>query len=197
MDGEKGDDKIKGGAGNDRISGDIGNDQMEGEKGDDKLFGDDGNNILDGGKGNDILVGGKGINIMIGGPNADTFICDESDLLIDYDISEGDQIIGTCSLKFPAQKEKVVEEIPENNNINNIFPSATTTPQPEKFNTSQNFSHPQTSQLNSFGKMSSISDEELQKITPFPLRSANSNEFQPSSDTDSHSSSSITKSAIQ
>jgi RTX calcium-binding nonapeptide repeat (4 copies) len=197
LDGEEGNDKIKGGAGNDRISGDIGNDHIEGEKGDDKLFGGDGNNILDGGVGNDILVGGKGINIMIGGPDADILICDETDLLTDYDVSEGDQIMGTCSMKFPDQKEKVVEEIPKNKNKNNIFPLTTTRiTQSEKFNPSQNFSHPQTSQINS-ENIPSLSDKDLQKITPFPLPSVNVNDFQSSPDTDSHSSSFLPKSTIQ
>ena len=197
INGEEGNDKLKGGAGNDRISGDIGNDNIEGEKGDDKLFGGDGNNILDGGIGNDVLVGGKGINIMIGGPGADIFICDEIDLLSDYDITEGDQIIGNCSMKFPVQKEKVLEGIPENNNNDNIFPLATTTTtQPEKFNSSQNFTNANTSQINS-EDIPSVSDKDLQKITLFPLPSVNFNEFQSSlPDTDSHTSSSIPGSAI-
>ena len=199
INGEEGNDNLNGGAGNDRISGDIGNDKIKGEKGDDKLFGGDGNNILDGGIGNDILVGGEGINIMIGGPGADIFICDEKDLLTDYDVTEGDQIIGTCSMKFPVQKEKVLEEIPENNNNDNIFPLATTTittTQPEKFNSSQNFTNANTSQINS-EDISSVSDKDLQKITLFPLPSVNFNEFQSSlPDTDSHTSSSIPGSAI-
>lgn len=126
------------------------------------MFGGVGNNILDGGIGNDVLVGGEGINIMIGGPDSDIFICDEKYLLTDYDATEGDQIIGTCSMKFPAQKEKIIEKIPENNNNDNIFPLAatTTTTQPEKFNPSQNFTNAKTSQINS-ENMPSLSDEDL------------------------------------
>src|SRR5215211_5173843 len=118
--GEDGNDQIKEGDGNDRISGGIGNDKIEGEKGNDKLFGGEGHNLLDGGEGNDVILGGRGIDMMIGGRGTDTFICDQFDILIDFNRYEGDQIIGSCSVEYLVEEE---EEIHEDNN--NIFPLET------------------------------------------------------------------------
>ena len=118
--GEDGNDKIKGRTGSDRISGEIGDDEIEGETGDDKLFGAEGDDLLDGGDGNDVLLGGRGIDIMIGGFGSDAFICDQFDTLIDFDLYEGDEIIGPCSVEYVVEEEEKIEEIPEFNN--NIFP---------------------------------------------------------------------------
>jgi len=108
--GKDGNDKIKGGEGNDRISGGRGDDELEGENGNDLLFGGEGDDLLDGGEGNDVLEGGVGIDIMIGGPGNDTFICDQYDTIIDYNSTEGDSIIGSCSVQYEEEKQ-----IPDNN----------------------------------------------------------------------------------
>lgn len=121
--GGEGDDKIKGGTGNDILYGKDGNDMIKGDDGDDrisagsdydeleggtgndKIFGGDHDDLLDGGEGNDILDGGRGIDIMIGGLGNDTFICDPSDILIDFNSSEEDKIIGSCSVQSGDEKE--------------------------------------------------------------------------------------------
>src|SRR5215217_4070447 len=123
--GEDGNDQIKEGDGNDRISGGIGNDKIEGEKGNDKLFGEEGHNLLDGGEGNDVILGGRGIDMMIGGRGTDTFICDQFDILVDFNRYEGDQIIGSCSVEYLVEEEEEIGEIHEDNNNNNIFPLET------------------------------------------------------------------------
>lgn len=108
--GKDGNDEIKGGEGKDRISGGRGDDELEGEKGNDMLFGGEGDDLIGGGIGNDVLEGGKGIDIMIGGPGNDTFICDQYDTIIDYNSTEEDQIIGSCSVQYEEEKQ-----IPDNN----------------------------------------------------------------------------------
>ena len=110
--GKDGDDKIKGEDGNDRINGGRGDDELEGGKGTDRLFGGEGDNLLDGGEGDDVLVGGEGIDIMVGGLGNDTFLCDQSDILIDYNSTEGDQIIGSCSVQSGDKEEGPL--IPDN-----------------------------------------------------------------------------------
>jgi RTX calcium-binding nonapeptide repeat (4 copies) len=165
--GEDGNDKIKGGKGSDRISGGIGDDEIEGETGDDKLFGGEGYDLLDGGDGNDVLLGGRGIDIMIGGFGSDTFICDQFDSLIDFDLYEGDEIIGPCSVEYLVEEEEEIEEIPEFNN--NIFPL-----EAEEFERlppplqSPNFSHPPPSPppMNSFDMPSPLSEEDHQHMIP-------------------------------
>ncbi|HEX6294838.1 MAG TPA: calcium-binding protein, partial [Nitrososphaeraceae archaeon] len=152
--GEDGNDRIKGGEGSDRISGGIGNDEIEGESGDDKLFGGEGDDLLDGGDGNDVLLGGKGINIMIGGFGSDTFICNEFDRLIDFDVYK-DQIIGPCSVEYLVEQEEEEERetIPEYNN--NIFPLEVEESDERLFSSSQlyqkspNYSQPPPPPLNS------------------------------------------------
>src|SRR5215217_947057 len=58
---------------------------IEGTIIDDKIKGGDGNDTTDGGEGADELIGGLG---------ADTFICDQFDIIIDFNSNEGDKIIG-------------------------------------------------------------------------------------------------------
>jgi Ca2+-binding RTX toxin-like protein len=113
--GRGGNDKINGGNGDDTINGELGNDTLKGENGDDKLSGEGGNDLIDGGKGDDKLLGGKGddgilgdegndvlnggggVDIMAGGLGNDTFICDLFDTIIDFNLNEGDKIVGQCS----------------------------------------------------------------------------------------------------
>jgi len=80
--------------------------------------------LLNGGEGNDVLLGGRGIDMMIGGWGTDTFICDQFDILIDFNRYEGDQIIGSCSVEYLVEEEEEIGEIHEDNN-NNIFPLET------------------------------------------------------------------------
>ncbi|ORF04751.1 calcium-binding protein [Snodgrassella alvi] len=81
LNGDDGDNEIRGWYSKDIISGGKGNDTLYGEAGDDELYGDEGNDKLYGGYGNDILVGGDGddyleggygYDILIGGPGNDT-----------------------------------------------------------------------------------------------------------------------------
>ena len=104
--GKDGNDTIKGDEGDDRISAGSGYDELEGGTGNDKIFGGDEDDLLDGGEGNDILDGGRGIDIMIWGLGNDTFICDLSDILIDFNSLEEDKIIGSCSVQSGDEEEE-------------------------------------------------------------------------------------------
>ena len=115
LSGDYGNDEIKGGNGNDGIFGERGNDVVEGGKGDDKISGGQETDILDGEEGNDALVGGEGIDILVGGLGSDIFICDELDKIIDFSLSEEDQIKGTCSVQ--SMERKMVSDKDNNNNI--------------------------------------------------------------------------------
>jgi hypothetical protein len=54
-----------------------------------EIAGEEGNDELDGGPVNDMLTGSVG---------ADIFKCDQSDEILDFDSSEGDIKIGSCSV---------------------------------------------------------------------------------------------------
>jgi hypothetical protein len=97
INGKLGNDTLKGGNGNDKLSGEVGDDLLEGGKGDDTLLGGEGDEGILGNEGNDVLNGGEGIDIMAGGTGNDTFICDLFDTIIDFNLDEGDKIIGQCS----------------------------------------------------------------------------------------------------
>src|SRR5829696_7600486 len=112
--GGEGNDNIKGGKGDDIIYGELGNDTLQGGSGDDKLNGEDGNDLIEGGKGddiilgnegNDVLNGGEGVDIMAGGLGNDTFICDQFDTIIDFNLNEGDKIVGQCSTNDLAENK--------------------------------------------------------------------------------------------
>lgn len=94
-----GNDTIQGGFGDDKISGQEGNDIINGEKGDDMIFGGHGSDQLYGDIGNDALDGGEGNDIMIGGIGMDTFLCSHYDIVIDFNTTEQDQMIGSCKVK--------------------------------------------------------------------------------------------------
>jgi hypothetical protein len=126
--GKKGNDKINGGKNDDVINGELGNDTLKGGNGDDKISGEDGNDLMDGGKGDDVLLagkgdegilgnegndllnGGEGVDIMAGGTGNDTFICDLFDTIIDFNLNEGDQIIGQCSSLDQTQVERSYDD---------------------------------------------------------------------------------------
>jgi Ca2+-binding RTX toxin-like protein len=110
--GKEGNDKIDGGIGDDKISGQGGNDIIKGELGDDILFGGKGDDQVYGNLGNDSLDGGQGINIMAGGTGSDTFLCNQYDMVMDFNASEADQIIGSCK----GQSNEVIAI--SDNNIN-------------------------------------------------------------------------------
>lgn len=179
LDGKDGNDKIKGGGGSDRINGGIGNDQLEGEKGNDRIFGGEGKDLLDGGEGNDILLSGREADMMIGGFGSDTFICDQYDILVDFDHNEGDKIIGSCSiddLVEEKEEEKEANKIEEIHEENNIFPIESETSKSERMLQPLQSSSkllPQAESLNSFDK-SSLLSKDFQRISPPPIPSLNS-----------------------
>jgi len=122
--GKEGNDKINGGKNDDIINGESGNDTLKGENGDDKISGEIGIDLIEGGKGddtllagteddgilgnegNDVLNGGEGFDVMAGGTGNDTFVCDLFDRIIDFNLTEGDKIIGQCSSLDQTKLEK-------------------------------------------------------------------------------------------
>ena len=106
LNGELGNDTLKGGNGDDKLSGESGNDLMEGGKGDDTLIAGEGDEGMLGNEGNDVLNGGEGVDIMAGGLGNDTFICDLFDTILDFNLIEGDKIVGECSSLDQAEKIK-------------------------------------------------------------------------------------------
>jgi hypothetical protein len=115
LSGYYGNDEIKGGNGNDGIFGEGGNDIIEGGKGDDKISGGQETDLLNGEEGNDAIVGDEGIDILFGGLGSDIFVCDELDKIIDFNLSEEDQIKGTCTVE--STEKKVVSSNDNNKNI--------------------------------------------------------------------------------
>ena len=113
INGEFGNDTLKGGNGNDKISGESGNDLIDGGKGDDMLIGGEGDEGILGNEGNDILNGSEGVDIMAGGTGNDTFICDLFDTVIDFDIEDGDKIIGQCSSLDQTEFERFPNNTPQ------------------------------------------------------------------------------------
>lgn len=102
--GEDGDDKLYGNDGNDLLDGGRGNDSLYGMDGMDTLiggedadflFGGYGDDLLNGGTGNDTLDGDRGNDTLTGGDGADVFVYsngDGIDVILDFDVAEGDQI---------------------------------------------------------------------------------------------------------
>jgi hypothetical protein len=133
INGDMGNDTLKGGNGNDEISGEGGNDLMAGGKGDDTLLAGDGDEGILGNEGNDVLNGGEGVDIMAGGTGNDTFICDLFDTIIDFNLEEGDKIIGQCSsldqTEFERPSDNTLQE-----NLHLGSPSSTLSPQLPRFN---------------------------------------------------------------
>jgi hypothetical protein len=100
---------------------------------------------------------------------SDTFICDQFDTFIDFDLYERDAIIGPFSVEFLGEEEEEIEAIPEYDS--NIFPLET-----EEFerlhSQSLNFSHLlplPPPQLSNYFDMSSLSEEDHQMIFPSPI----------------------------
>jgi Ca2+-binding RTX toxin-like protein len=106
--GEDGNDNINGGIGQDKITGQAGNDVINGEKGDDIIFGGQGYDKIYGSLGNDALDGGEGKDLLIGGKGSDTFICNQYDIVMDYNANEKDQLVGSC--KVQAQEAIAVSD---------------------------------------------------------------------------------------
>jgi len=71
MEGQSGDDNLRGGAGGETIRGGAGRDYVDGFSGDDVLDGGDGNDVIYAGDGNDLVSGGAGVDYLEGGRGDD------------------------------------------------------------------------------------------------------------------------------
>jgi len=97
LQGDEDPDKLYGRNGNDIIQGGQGSDLIYGEMGDDILTGGLDDDMLSGDNGNDKLYGGEGDDVLQGGLGADYFDCgDGIDIVIDSNVSEGDDSAGNC-----------------------------------------------------------------------------------------------------
>ena len=95
--GDEDPDKLYGGNDNDIIQGGQGSDLIYGEMGEDILTGGLDDDMLSGDNGNDKLYGGEGDDVLQGGLSADYFDCgDGVDIVIDSNVSEGDDSAGNC-----------------------------------------------------------------------------------------------------
>jgi Ca2+-binding RTX toxin-like protein len=72
INGQAGNDTVFGGEGNDLIHGNEGADYLRGDDGVDTILGDAGNDDINGNKGNDLLNGGVGDDWVVGGQGDDT-----------------------------------------------------------------------------------------------------------------------------
>jgi hypothetical protein len=105
---------ISGDSGQDTIISGGGNDYLIGGADNDRLIANSGDDILDGGSGDDLLNGGDGNDTLIGGSGADQFLYisgNESDSLIDFSISDGDQLrLGSVSFANTASGNTLATE---------------------------------------------------------------------------------------
>jgi len=88
-----GNDSVTGGLGNDIIDAGNGSDSISGNQGNDLLWGGAGADHLMGGAGNDLLDGGAGIDRLTGGLGGDKFVFGFGDTILDFNRSQGDQIL--------------------------------------------------------------------------------------------------------
>ncbi|AOX00097.1 hypothetical protein BJP34_12155 [Moorena producens PAL-8-15-08-1] len=105
--GGTGNDILKGGRGDDLLWGGTGNDILKGGRGDDLLRGGTGNDILTGGRGDDLLRGGTGNDILTGGSGRDRFVLAAgagtdtiTDFTSDQDLIELSAGLGFAELKI-------------------------------------------------------------------------------------------------
>lgn len=93
--GNKEDDVIYGNKQNDDLFGGQGTDNMFGGQGEDNLYGNKGDDFLYGNRGYDVINGGLGNDLLHGGGHADKFVFSAgTDIVLDFDFSEGDRITG-------------------------------------------------------------------------------------------------------
>jgi Ca2+-binding RTX toxin-like protein len=101
-------DTLQGDNGNNVIRGGVGNDYINGDDSDGgtlvvnglRIYKTGGNDVLDGGYGSDVLEGGAGIDSLTGGPDRDTFVFKaagniwnpQTDYITDFSFRDGDQI---------------------------------------------------------------------------------------------------------
>ena len=79
IDGDAGNDTLRGGAGNDTLYGGTGDDTLKGNAGNDTLYGGTGNDTLEGNAGNDLLYGDAGNDTLEGGEGDDVYIFSKGD----------------------------------------------------------------------------------------------------------------------
>lgn len=111
INGQAGDDSLRGGGRNDLIVGGVGNDSLSGNSGDDQLNGGDGNDLLDSGIGEDTLIGGNGIDELLisnSEGSAKTFILTNTSLLISGSVgsvAETDKLSSIEKVRFSARSD--------------------------------------------------------------------------------------------
>ncbi len=105
-----GDDYINGSIGDDTIYGDAGNDVVYGGDGNDKIYGNDGNDYLEGSKGNDEIYGNDGNDVISGGRGDDYLRGNYGDDVV-YAGQGKDEVFGDDgSNKIFSQAEDTVQK---------------------------------------------------------------------------------------
>lgn len=101
-------DRLYGGEGNDIVDGWEGNDTLYGENGNDTLYGGEGFDWLYGGEGDDTLYGGEYTNYLFGGAGNDTYITDNSNIVIEYANEGKDTVKSSVSYTLGANLENLI-----------------------------------------------------------------------------------------
>lgn len=100
---------LYGGGGDDLVYGNFGSDVLFGDNGSDTLFGGQGDDTLYGGTGDDILNGNRSNDFYIGGSGADRFQFSQgNDVILDFNFSEGDRIIGARGVQISSSTDGAV-----------------------------------------------------------------------------------------
>jgi Ca2+-binding RTX toxin-like protein len=119
LSGGEGADWVVGGQDNDFLFGEDGNDIVYGNRGDDVCYGGNGSDTVRGGQGNDVVFGGvgddwlfgdRGNDTIAGGWGADTFVSFGDagvDLVVDFDISQGDRVVIEAGTTYTFQQSGV------------------------------------------------------------------------------------------
>ena len=104
--------------GHDSLDGFKSDDQLDGGPGDDFLKGGNDDDTLEGGSGDDTLNGNKGHDHLKGNNGADVFILSKgTDVIADYDRSEGDQLFIDDSLTFIEKENTILITDAKGNNV--------------------------------------------------------------------------------
>ncbi len=125
LEGNDGDDTLKGGSDADYIYGEEGNDTLSGNGGRDYLYGGVGNDTLDGGENDDYLDPGTGADQIVGGTGTDELYLDYRDAATGVTVTYNSATGTTSDGKTIREVERITFDGSNNNDVVDV--SATST----------------------------------------------------------------------